>query len=128
MCPDICPTTLAQLAEVRKKLGPAGKDFQVVYVTVDPERDTVQRLNQYVTGFDPTFIGVTGTIPELEQVRKDYGIFANRKYIEGSKTAYLIHHSSFIYLLDGDGKLRAMSPYGRQVDDVVSDVKALMKK
>lgn len=87
----------------------------------------MERLRQYVTAFDPSFVGATGTPEQLADVRKAYGIFANKKPIEGSTTAYLIHHSSFIYLIDPEGKLRAMSPYGRQVDDVVSDVKSLMK-
>lgn len=126
-CPDICPTTLAELAEVRKKLGADAKDFQVVYVTVDPERDTPERLNTYVKGFDPAFIGATGTPDQLASVRTAYGIVAKKAPIEGT-SSYLVHHSSFVYLIDGEGRIRAMSPYGRKVADVVSDVKALMKK
>jgi len=126
-CPDVCPTTLAELAEVRRKLGAAARDFQVVYVTVDPERDSPERLRTYLSGFDPTFVGATGTPDQLAGVRKEYGIFATKKPIEGT-SSYLVHHSSFVYLIDGDGKLRAMSPYGRKVADVASDVKELMKK
>src|SRR5215475_430048 len=77
-CPDVCPTTLAQLAEARRKLGAAASDFQVVYVTVDPERDTVAQLRKYLSSFDPTFIGATGTPAQLAAVEKDYGIFANK--------------------------------------------------
>jgi protein SCO1 len=126
-CPDVCPTTLAELAAVRKKLGPAGQDLQVVYVTVDPERDTAAVLRTYLTAFDPTFVGVTGTPAQLADLRKAYGIVANKVPIAGTNS-YLVHHSSFIYLIDRDGSLRAMSPYGRNVDDVASDVRALLKK
>jgi protein SCO1/2 len=126
-CPDVCPTTLAQLAEVRKRLGPLAKEFQVVYVTVDPERDSVAQLKNYLDSFDPTFIGATGTQQQLAEVRKEYGISAEKVPVQGGG-AYFIHHSSFIYLVDREGRLRAMSPYGRSVDDVVSDVKVLLKK
>ena len=127
-CPDVCPTTLAELAETRKRLGAAGKEFQVVYVTVDPERDSTERLHKYLGAFDPTFIGATGTNEELAAVRKAYGIVATKVPIEGVPSAYLVHHSSFVYLIDREGSLRAMSPYGRNVDDVASDVKALFKR
>jgi protein SCO1/2 len=127
-CPDVCPTTLAELAAARKKLGAAGDDFQVVYVTVDPERDDAERLRKYLRAFDPTFIGATGTEAALADVRKAYGIVANKVPIEGVPSAYLVHHSSFIYLIDREGRLRAMSPYGRNVDDVASDVKTLLKR
>jgi protein SCO1 len=125
-CPDVCPTTLAELAAVKKKLGKAGSDFQVVYVTVDPERDNAPRLKAYLEAFDPTFIGGTGTPQQLAEVRKAYGIVATRMPSQGDPSVYFIGHSSFIYLIDRDGGLRALSPFGRNVDDVVSDVKSLL--
>ena len=127
-CPDVCPTTLLDLAQVRKKLGPAGKQFQVVYVTVDPERDSAQRLRQYLAVFDPTFIGATGTPEQLADVRKAYGILISKKTFEGSQSAYLVHHSSYVYLIDREGKLRAMRPFGASIDDLVDDVTALLKR
>ena len=127
-CPDVCPTTLAQLAASRKKLGAAGDDFQVVYVTVDPERDTAAHLKKYLAAFDPTFVGATGTNAQIDVVKKEYGIFANKMPIKDNPPAYFVHHSSFIYLIDREGRLRAMSPYGRSVEDVASDVRALLKK
>jgi protein SCO1/2 len=125
-CPDVCPTTLLLLAQARDKLGPARKDFQVVYVTVDPERDDVEHLRKYVGAFDPTFLGATGTPSQLADVRKAYGIQASRKPLAGSPAGYLIHHSAFVYLIDRNGNIRTMMPYGVSVDDVAHDVGALL--
>ena len=127
-CPDVCPTTLLELAQVRKKLGADGKDFQVVYVTVDPERDSAERLRTYLAVFDPTFIGATGTPGQLAEVRKAYGILIAKKTFEGSQSAYVIHHSSFVYLVDRQGNLRAMKPFGASIDDIAHDVKILLKR
>jgi protein SCO1/2 len=128
-CPDVCPTTLADLAQVRQKLGAAGKDLQVLYVTVDPERDTVERLRQYLTFFDRTFVGGTGTPEQLARVRQDYGITISRKALAGSATGYQVHHSSFVYLIDPQGRLRALIPFGgRSADDITHDVRALLSR
>lgn len=128
-CPDVCPTTLAELAEARKKLGAAGKDFQVVYVTVDPERDSADRLRVYLSAFDASFIGATGTPEQLVEVRKAYGITVAKKTVSGNPSAYAVHHSSFVYFIDREGRLRAMMPFGgRTIDDIAHDVRALLKK
>ena len=124
-CPDVCPTTLQNLARARKALGDAGRDFQVLYVTVDPARDDVKRMREYVAAFDPTFIGATGSPPRLAQVRKDYGIEAKRADIPNG-SGYYVHHSSFVYLIDRAGALRAMMPYGTSTDDIVHDVRLLL--
>jgi protein SCO1/2 len=117
-CPDVCPTTLALLAKARRTLGNSARDFQVVYVTVDPERDTPERMRQYIAAFDPSFLGATGTEAELAAVRKGYGITTTADF----------HHSSYVYLIDRDGKLRAMMPFGVSVDDMTHDVKALLAR
>ena len=127
-CPDVCPTTLVDLAAARKKLGAAGENFQVVYITVDPERDSVKQLRDYLAHFDPTFVGATGTPEQLAGVRKAYGILVSKKTYKDSKTAYLVHHSSFVYLIDAEGKLRSLLPFGRSVDDITHDIKTLMKQ
>jgi protein SCO1/2 len=128
-CPDVCPTTLAELAQARKKLGTDARDFQVIYVTVDPERDTAARLKTYLSAFDASFLGATGTPEQLAQVRKAYGISVAKKTIEGHPSAYLVHHSSFVYFIDREGRLRAMLPFGgRTVDDIAHDIRALLKK
>jgi len=124
-CPEVCPTTLATLAQARRKLGPAAADVQVVYITVDPERDVVGRMKQYLGTFDPTFVGGTGTEKQLSAVRKDYGILAEKKTF-GSN--YTFAHSSFTYLIDRGGTLRALMPYGHGPDDYVHDLKILLQE
>ncbi len=127
-CPDVCPTTLVELAQVRKKLGADAKDFQVIYVTVDPERDDAERLRKYLSAFDESFVGATGTPEQLAGVRKDYGISIAKKTVEGHPYTYLVHHSSFVYFIDREGQLRAMLPFGgRTVDDIAHDIRALLK-
>ena len=125
-CPDVCPTTLADLAKARKKLGGAAKDFQVIYVTVDPERDNAALLREYLAAFDPTFLGATGAPAELAQVRKAYGIQTSRTPPRGNPPAYFVHHSSYVYLIDRSGRLRAMMPFGVSVDDIVHDAATLL--
>jgi protein SCO1/2 len=122
-CAAVCPVTLHTFALAVRKLGPAAADVQVVYVTVDPERDTPVRLKQFLASFDPTFTGATGTEQQLEQVRKDYGVSA--KKIPYEKT-YVYDHSSFTYLLDRKGRLRALMPYGHSADDFVNDLNILL--
>jgi protein SCO1/2 len=122
-CPQVCPTTLAVLAQARKRLGAEGKHVQVVYVTVDPERDDAQRMRAYLRGFDPTFVGGTGTPAQLASVRKDYGVMAERKPVGDS---YSVGHSSSVYLIDRSGRLRGMMPYGRSPADYVHDIRILL--
>ena len=124
-CPDVCPITLATLAQARKKLGAEGNELQVVYITVDPERDDAERMRTYLASVDPTFIGGTGTAERLAAVRKEYGINATRQALG---TSYLYAHSSFTYLIDREGKLRALMPYGHSADDYVHDLRILMAK
>lgn len=129
-CPSVCPTTLAFLAEARKKLGLGGDEFQVVYVTVDPERDTADRLKAHLTYFDPTFVGATGAPEQLARVRKDYGITVSDKiFVETlPKSEYFLDHSSFVFLIDRTGHIRDMMPYGVSADDIEHDVKVLLAK
>ena len=127
-CPDVCPTTLAGLAAARKKMGAAGNELQVIYLTVDPERDTPERLHQYLATFDPGFMGATGTLEQMAAVRKGYGISAVKKPFDAPLTGYSVHHSSYIYLIDRQGRLRGLMPFGRTVDDIVHDAKSLLKK
>ncbi|MBB6096067.1 protein SCO1/2 [Povalibacter uvarum] len=124
-CPDVCPTTLSVLSSARKKLGAAGAEVQVVYVTVDPERDTAARMKQYLGTFDPTFIGGTGSGEQLAAVRKDYGIQAEKKVFGDN---YMVAHSSYVYLIDRKGVLRALMPYGHTPDDYAHDLKMLLSE
>lgn len=122
-CPKVCPTTLAVLASARRQLGAQGKQLQVVYVTVDPERDDAKRMNTYLHGFDPTFVGAIGTPEQMAAVRQKYGVTAKKMPMGDS---YVVGHSSSVYLIDRQGRLRAMMPYGRAPADYVHDVQALL--
>ena len=128
-CPDICPTVLAELAQVRERLGRAAKRVQVVYVSVDPERDTPARLRAYTEQFDRTFLGLTGPMDQLAPVWKTYGVSVVRRELPGTKPAmYLIHHSASVFLIDPTGRLRVMAPFGTRVDDVVHDIRTLLEE
>jgi protein SCO1/2 len=122
-CAEVCPTTLATFADAQRQLGPAASGMQVVYITVDPERDGAERMKKYLAGFDPSFVGGTGSPAQLAAVRKDYGVSAEKKTY-GS--AYTYAHSSFVYLIDRRGRLRALMPYGHSPDDYVHDLKILL--
>jgi protein SCO1 len=124
-CTEVCPITLNTCAVTRRKLGAAAADVQVVYVTVDPGRDVPARLAKYLGSFDPTFIGGTGTEEQLAAVRKNYGVSAEKKVI-GDDYAYV--HSSFTYLIDRSGRIRALMPYGHSPDDYAHDLAILLKE
>ena len=123
-CPDVCPTTLLTLASARKQLGELAADVQVVYVTVDPERDDADRLRRYLAVFDPSFLGGTGSEAQLRKVREDYGIMARK--VMGAGDDYQVAHSAFVYLIDRRGRLRALMPYGHQAADFVHDLRILL--
>ena len=124
-CTAVCPVTLATLAQARRQLGPAAADVQVVYVTVDPERDVPARLQAFLHNFDATFIGGTGTADQLAGVRKDYGISAQKIR---TPDGYTYSHSSFTYLIDRSGRIRALMPYGHRSEDYVNDLTILLKE
>jgi protein SCO1/2 len=127
-CPDVCPVTLAVLAQVRKQLGELADRMQVVYVTVDPERDTPARLHEYLTLFDKSFIGVTGAPEQLKSLREVYGILAARAENKNAPDGYLVHHSTYVYLIDRSGLLRALVPFGKSAADIAHDVKILLQE
>lgn len=123
-CPSVCPTTLATFARARRQLGAEAQGIQIVYITVDPERDVPGRLKGFVTGFDPTFVGGTGTETELAAVRESYG--ATAKKIPLGPT-YAFTHSSSTYLIDRSGLIRGLMPYGHSADDYVHDLRILLR-
>ena len=124
-CGEVCPITLATLAGARKKLGADAGDVQVLYVTVDPERDTAAQMKKFLGSFDPTFIGGVGARPQLEVAYKDYGISISKK--TNADGSYSLGHSSSIYMIDRAGGLRAVMPYGHPADDFVHDLKILLR-
>ena len=124
-CGEVCPITLATLAGARKKLGGDAASVQVVYVTVDPERDDAPRMKKFLGSFDPTFVGGVGSRAAIDAVQKSYGISSTKQvYADGN---YTIGHSSSIYMIDRAGGLRAVMPYGHTVDDFVHDLKILLR-
>jgi protein SCO1/2 len=126
-CPEICPTTLSRLAKARRSLGAAGRDLQVIYVTVDPERDGARRMREFLASFDATFVGGTGTAAQLARVYRDYGVTVV-KHAGSTPGAYGMEHSSFVYLIDRAGRIRAMVPYGESPEDVAHDAALLLEQ
>jgi protein SCO1/2 len=125
-CPDVCPTTMAELKQAVDQLGSQADQVQVLFVTVDPKRDTPERVQEYVNHFSPEFIGLSGTEPELLGVWNDYGIF--RQEVKGTSAAgYLVDHTARITLIDRDGNLRVSFPFDTPRDDIVHDLKLLLK-
>src|ERR1700729_4024895 len=122
-CPNVCPVTLAVLAQAHRKLGPLGSQVQFIYLTVDPERDNAERLKQYLAAFDPTFVGGTGSAAQMAAVRSSYGVTAEK---HGTGSDYAVAHSSFVYLITRDGKLQALMPFGHKADDYVHDISMLL--
>jgi protein SCO1/2 len=127
-CQRVCPVTLANLSEVFKKLGAAATDVQVIFVSVDPDRDTPERLREFLQFFNPSFLGATGRKAQIDAVRQAYGVFANKVASDNKKLGYEVHHSSSIYLIDREGKLRVLVPFGRSPQDIVNDINLLLKR
>ena len=125
-CPDVCPTTLADLRMALQELGDDRDKVQVLFVSVDPERDTAQRLSEYLPYFDPSFIGLTGPIEEIEAVASRFGVFF-QKNTSKSAANYLVDHTSAVLLLDGDGFLRVMFPYGTTGEQLASDTRLFIR-
>jgi protein SCO1/2 len=124
-CPDVCPTTMALLADVRKKLGADADRMQVLFVTVDPERDTREVLAAYVPAFDPTFIGLTGTPDEIARAAKEFKVFYS-KSAGPTPTSYTVDHTSGVFIFDAAGRLRLFAGPALTADDYVHDVKLLL--
>jgi protein SCO1 len=123
-CPDICPTALARLAEVMKTLGPAAGAVQVLFVTLDPERDSGERLDAFVPWFHPSFLGLRGDPVQIKAVADEFRVFSARKEV-GSELGYVLDHSSGAYVFDPAGRLRLYVKDTASVDDVVADIRLL---
>lgn len=124
-CPDECPTILAELKQVRARLGDQAARVRVVFVTVDPARDTVERLRSYLAAFDPTMIGVTGTLAELRPVWQAYGVYQAVRSDLGAGTT--VDHSSRVYVVDTDGDLRLTFSIDMEAAAMAEDVQALLR-
>jgi protein SCO1/2 len=126
-CPDVCPTTLVELSQVRARLGDAAKRVQTAFITLDPERDTPERLSIYTKAFDPTFIGLTGSVEQLAHVRTMYGVIAEKETAHGGSAGYLIAHSAYTYVIDPKGQLRVLFPFGLSIEEMADDIKQLLR-
>ncbi len=125
-CPDVCPTTLSELAEVKQMLGADGARLQALFVTVDPERDTTEVLKAYMANFDPNFLALRGSPEQLAAMVKDYKAYY--KKVEGSTpTSYTMDHSAASYIYDTHGRLRLYSRYGSGAQALVEDIQLLLK-
>ncbi len=127
-CPDVCPTTMTELVAVKKLLGADADKLQVLFVTVDPERDKPEMLKPYMANFDPTFLALYPETPEkLAAVAKDYKVYYKR--VEGkTPTSYTMDHSAGTYIYDTQGRLRLYSRYGSGAGALASDIKLLLKQ
>jgi protein SCO1 len=124
-CPDVCPTTLATLREVREKLGPEGNRLQVLFVTVDPERDTEQVLAHYVPAFHPDFLGLYGDLEATAQAAKEFKVFYSKNPGK-TPTSYTIDHSAGVFVFDTQGRIRLFGSHGATVDAYLHDIRALL--
>ena len=125
-CPDVCPTTLAELAEVRRRLGPDGQRVQGVFISVDPARDTPQVLKGYLQAMDPSFVGLTGTPEQIEAVAREFKVFYQK--VPTSAGNYTLDHTAGAYVFDPEGHVRLFVRYGMGVDKVTADLKQLLSQ
>jgi len=125
-CPDVCPTTMTELVEVKRLLGAKGDKLQAVFITVDPARDTAELLNVYVTNFDPGFVALIPSPEQLAEVAKEFKIYY--KKVDGkTSTSYTMEHSAGSYIFDGQGQVRLFSRYGSGAQAIAQDVTMLLK-
>ncbi|MBK0391787.1 SCO family protein [Ramlibacter algicola] len=124
-CPDVCPTTLAEIAEAKKLLGPDGQKVQGIFITVDPERDTPEVLKQYVANFGPDFVALRGTPEQAAAVAKDFKVYF--KKVEGKAPGtYTMDHTAASFVFDPQGRLRLYTRYGSGAQALASDLKLLL--
>jgi protein SCO1/2 len=124
-CPDVCPTTLARLAQARKLLGPEAERVQVLFVTLDPERDTPQLLARYVPAFDPSFVGLTGTQQQIEAAAREFKVFF-QKVPGPTPDTYTLDHSSGSFVFDPKGHVRLYLTDRSGAEQIAADLKRLL--
>lgn len=138
-CPEVCPTTMLELAQVKELLGSEGVHFQVVFVSVDPERDMPEILRAYLDSFDASAIGLVGSTEQLASMAREFKVFYQKvpldlpasegsEATQGSDAYYTMDHSAGGYVYDRHGKLRLYSPYGAAVEDLAADVRQLLSE
>jgi len=123
-CPDACPTTLAEMAQVAKALGPDADKLQVLFVTVDPERDTPQVLKQYVPSFNPAFLGLYGDAETTARAAKEFKVFYQKQPAKDG--GYSVDHGAGTFILDRKGRLRLFAQYGQAATTMLHDIRLLL--
>jgi len=126
-CPDVCPTTLAALAEAMRQLGPDAARVQVLFATLDPERDTAELLSHYVTAFDPSFLGLRGDADATARAAKEFKILY-QKQPGRTPDSYTIDHSAGTFVFDPQGRLRLYVSHGQAADVFAHDIRELLRK
>lgn len=123
-CPDACPATLAEMAQAVRELGPDGDQVQVLFVTVDPERDTAEVLRQYVPSFHPGFLGLYGDLDATARMAKEFKVFYQKQPLPGG--GYSMDHTAGTYLYDREGRLRLFARYGQGAAAMLHDIRLLL--
>ena len=124
-CPDVCPTTMAEMASVMQRLGPLSDKVQVLFVTVDPERDTPELLSKYVPSFDTRFLGLVGDRAETEKMAKEFRVFYQK--VQGKEPGnYTMDHTAGSYIFDPQGRLRLFVRHGQGAEPIAHDLKLLL--
>ena len=126
-CPDVCPVTLSEFKRIKADLGDQADRVRFVFITVDPERDTQERMQTYMNNFDSTFIGLSGERTELEPIWKAYGVYQDRQDL-GSAAGYLVDHSAIIYVIDQQGRWRLDYTFGMEVEKITKDLQYLLRE
>jgi protein SCO1/2 len=124
-CPDVCPTTLSDFAAALQQMGPQAERVQVIFVTVDPQRDTPELLKQFVPAFNPGFLGMYTDAETLKQLAKEYKVVYQKTSVKAADD-YLIDHSAGTYVYDPKGNLRLLIPYGSSPDAIAQDLNTLL--
>ena len=126
-CPDVCPTTMANLARVQREVDDDGDEIQVLMITVDPQRDEAQVVQDYVASFHPTFIGLSGTEAQIATATEPFGVFYQAA-AGSSATDYLVDHTARVFVLDKSGALRVTYAYDTPVEDIIADMRVLVEE
>ncbi len=126
-CPDVCPATLGTWKQLQRALGEQSQHVRFIMITVDPERDTPERMGKHLSLFHPEFIGLGGSVEDIEDVAQDYNVFFEKANV-GSASGYLVNHTTLTYVIDSDGKLvLAHRPYETQAQEIADDLEQLLK-
>ncbi len=128
-CPDVCPLTMVDVRDALAQLDPAQRErVQVIFISADPERDTPEVLDRYLSAFDPAFIGLTDDFEKIQQVMQPFGAFAEKEEVENSAAGYLVSHTARLYLLDANHDILLTYPFGFEVEDLHSDLAYLLQQ